>query len=532
MIMINALLLLFFLSFFLITYPSHKEWLKGINKKEHKLYFIYPMAEVLLNKTGLYKILCKKVAVHEAINALKVTNKPEEHQKFYWYNKISNVIVILILFSVLSILGELNAKQDILKDGRYLARPDYSEDNKEIELEVMLEEQGEAHTEKESSSQKLSIKVENRKYSKEELLQCFADAQAYLKEQVLGENISYDSVVCNLNFCDTIPETGITVKWKPEDYDLIHSDGTVLNEELKERVTSKVTAILLYEEESLEVPFTFQILPKEYGEEEQTQRKLQEELIIASEQTATLEWFELPKVLGNSKVYWSSPKNHIGTILLLLGMVLALAAWLLGDKELDQQMKKRKDQLLLDYPELVNKFVLLVNAGMTIKQAWYRIAENYSYSPIPEVPVEHRLTISYQKKDKHKHEDKQQDKHRYKNHNKNQDKKHYAYEEMLITVNELKLGASESTAYENYGRRVGVLPYIRFCSLVTQNLKKGNKGFTELLKQEAIIAFEERKEIAKRLGEEAGTKLLIPMMLILIIVFMIILIPAFISFRV
>jgi transcriptional regulator with XRE-family HTH domain len=95
-----------------------------------------------------------------------------------------------------------------------------------------------------------------------------------------------------------------------------------------------------------------------------------------------------------------------------------------------------------------------------------------------------------------------------------------------------KLGVSETKAYESYGRRIGLLPYIRFCSLVTQNLKKGNRGFTELLKQEAKIAFEERKEIAKRLGEEAGTKLLMPMMLMLIIVFMIILIPAFISFRV
>jgi hypothetical protein len=43
-------------------------------------------------------------------------------------------------------------------------------------------------------------------------------------------------------------------------------------------------------------------------------------------------------------------------------------------------------------------------------------------------------------------------------------------------------------------------------------------------------AFEERKEAAKRLGEEAATKLLIPMMIMLIIVFLMILVPAFWSF--
>jgi hypothetical protein len=88
----------------------------------------------------------------------------------------------------------------------------------------------------------------------------------------------------------------------------------------------------------------------------------------------------------------------------------------------------------------------------------------------------------------------------------------------------------ESIAYEQYGRRTGLIPYIKFSSLISQNLKKGNRGFTELLMKEAIEAFEDRKETAKRLGEEAGTKLLIPMMIMLIIVFLIILVPAFWSF--
>jgi hypothetical protein len=103
---------------------------------------------------------------------------------------------------------------------------------------------------------------------------------------------------------------------------------------------------------------------------------------------------------------------------------------------------------------------------------------------------------------------------------------------MLVTAHELKLGVSEGTAYEQYGRRIGLIPYVKFSSLIAQNLKKGNKGFTELLRQEALEAFEERKELAKRLGEEAGTKLLAPMMLMLLLVFLIILIPAFMSFRI
>jgi hypothetical protein len=33
----------------------------------------------------------------------------------------------------------------------------------------------------------------------------------------------------------------------------------------------------------------------------------------------------------------------------------------------------------------------------------------------------------------------------------------YAYEEMLATASELRLGISETTAYEQYGRRIGLI---------------------------------------------------------------------------
>ena len=42
-------------------------------------------------------------------------------------------------------------------------------------------------------------------------------------------------------------------------------------------------------------------------------------------------------------------------------------------------------------------------------------------------------------------------------------------------------------------------------------------------------AFEKRKETVKRMGETAGTKLLLPMMLMLGVVMVIILVPAFMT---
>ena len=55
---------------------------------------------------------------------------------------------------------------------------------------------------------------------------------------------------------------------------------------------------------------------------------------------------------------------------------------------------------------------------------------------------------------------------------------------------------------------------------------------TELLKLESIQAFEERKAQAKRLGEEAGTKLLLPMFLMLAMVLVIVIVPAFLTLQI
>ena len=68
---------------------------------------------------------------------------------------------------------------------------------------------------------------------------------------------------------------------------------------------------------------------------------------------------------------------------------------------------------------------------------------------------------------------------------------------------------------------------MRFSAVLVQNLQKGARGALLLLEQEAVAAFAERKETAKRKGEEAGTKLLLPMIGLLGIVLVIVLFPAF-----
>lgn len=137
---------------------------------------------------------------------------------------------------------------------------------------------------------------------------------------------------------------------------------------------------------------------------------------------------------------------------------------------------------------MVEKFVLLINAGLPVKNAWIRVAET-------------RKTKN--------------------------DKVDYLTEEMLLTKNQMDNGISEEKAYEMFGRRIGILTYIKFSTLLVQNLKKGTANLINILEYESADIFNERKENAKILGEEASTKLLVPMVLMMTIIFAIILYAAF-----
>ena len=60
-----------------------------------------------------------------------------------------------------------------------------------------------------------------------------------------------------------------------------------------------------------------------------------------------------------------------------------------------------------------------------------------------------------------------------------------------------------------------------------QNLKRGNSALLERLREEADKAWEEQLQQGRRMGEEAGTKLLVPMVMMLAVVMVMIMVPAF-----
>ena len=105
------------------------------------------------------------------------------------------------------------------------------------------------------------------------------------------------------------------------------------------------------------------------------------------------------------------------------------------------------------------------------------------------------------------------------------------YEQMLLAYREMQDGVGELRVYEQFGERCGTPQYRKLSMLIIQNLRKGSAGLRQSLEKEVADAFSLRKNLAKRAGEEAGTKILLPMMFMLCIVMVIILVPAFLTFQ-
>ena len=471
-----------------------KERIAKLNKEEHRLKYFYPICLYMIELSEKHRSHASLEQSRKIKNQLRALNLSfDKEEEFLWYRckKMSLGVVIVFVAACFCILSEAAAEAPKnLSEGKYLLREEYGNGTKEVPVHVTIENLAE---------ESISISLSERHYTQEEKMQKLQEAKEYVRANYLGENAGNNEVVTALYLIKNIPDNRITVSWNVGMSGLVGEDGTLHNEAIDhKKMDITLIASFCYqgieEEEVLEeVEFPITILEKNYTETEQIIKEIKEHIQTENEQHSDKKELELPQKVGNYNIHYEEVTEKGSNIILILGAIVAILLYFMADRDLDTKMEKRNTQLMMDYPELMNKFILLLGAGMTVRHAWGKIAQEY--------------------------EEKKQE----------NSQTRYAYEEWVFTWNEMQNGISEVTALESFGKRIGLASYLKFSTLLAQNLRKGSQGLMELLEYEAMDAFEERKEAAKRLGEEAGTKLLMPMMIMLMIVMLIVMYPAFCS---
>ena len=96
-------------------------------------------------------------------------------------------------------------------------------------------------------------------------------------------------------------------------------------------------------------------------------------------------------------------------------------------------------------------------------------------------------------------------------------------------MHQLDTGSEESWVYEQLGQRLELPEYYQMFQHLSQHIRMGTKDLRNLMEQEMQQALEKRRELAKKKGEEASTKLLFPMILLLVLVMVMIVYPAWVG---
>lgn len=373
----------------------------------------------------------------------------------------------------------------------------------------------------------LSITVSPIRYTKEEADQVFADILENIEALITEKDQSLASLSSDLHLPASLPDKGVRLSWEyyPDmdpmqsgavsqddniEYrqkyrDLIDESGKLDNQALDPDtvVTGYLSLILSTDivEADPEAPdiayhsepykIYVNVVGRNLTEEEQLVRTLKGMILENDQSSIHTDRITLPDEIEGKRISYREAMDKTYLIFPFLGIIAAAALYLRQGQELKKQQKLRNDQLMLDYSELVSKLMVYIGAGLTIKNAFEKISEHYDSLIDRGIQKERPLAV-----------------------------------ELRTMRNQFRRNMAESDVYNDFSRRINLKPYSKLVSLIEQNRKNGTKNLRALLELEMNQAFEDRKTTARRLGEEAGTKLLLPLFMLLGIVMAIVIVPA------
>jgi hypothetical protein len=338
------------------------------------------------------------------------------------------------------------------------------------------------------------VSVSDRVYTKEEREQAFEEAFSYLEKKMKNRNQSLEEVHSNLNLITEIEDSPIEVQWELEDESLIDREGTVHNKNINEGYQkTHIKAILTYLTYQKEKVYEVRVYPKIISESRRKANNIYEQIKKLEKESRTKDSFLLPLEIQGYKIQLSNQKNQWGILLILTivcGGLFAARQWE-NEKQREKEIKRASE---LEYSNILWQFELLLEAGFTVPTAWKKIIEDYEKKKI-------RIAKERQ----------------------------YVYEQMKYAYHQMELGYSVERVFHMFSKKMRLKSYSKLMTLFLQNMTKGSKNMLEILKNEEQQAFLIRCEQAKRMGEEADTKLLLPMGMMLLDILLLLMVPAYLQ---
>ena len=388
--------------------------------------------------------------------------------------KVKKIVIAVEIAGIAASAGEL-LMNNVFFDNS-IERPAPGEADSEEELEY----------ETDAGKTDITLEVPAALHSSEEKEEYIEEAKEEIDDTFLGDNEDLDSINQSVVMKESYVDGMVKAEWQLNDYKLVGADGEINYDNLDAEKVIEANVTLTCEDMTDIYSFSFKAEPFDessaMGIDFYIKKAIKE---LFNEDLTTI---KLPDKVGDNEVKWSKKYTFLGAKIALLGVFAAVAMVLGQKKEEKNSYARYLKNLERDYPKIVESLALYVGAGLSVKNAVYRMCEEYAA--------------------------------------RRQKKKEPGFEGLLQMCREIEEGRSELQAYEALPDYCPTREYRRLSSLLTNNLRKGTKGLIEQLNKEEEDAFDMERRYVRIAGEEASTKLLFPMIGLLGIVLIIIIAPS------
>lgn len=426
----------------------------------------------------IFRNIKKNMTLVENFKKLKIKDNINHEIRDFYYKKIKLMGVVCLVCGILGVIFCITSKEDGIALSK-LIRPPYSEVSKEYELEVL----------RDGKSDSIKLNVNSKEYTIEEAKEICAEAFIEWRKVFCGKNENLNRIVHNVNLPDSIENYDVSFEYFLSENSYIDYEGNIDFDNaifVEGKCNASLMVICYLGEYQYEQNVEYIIIEPDKSLESQIQDAIDKQSIYSEE-------IDLPEDINSEELsYFKIKKDGNKWVFLVIALIAILVIYIGKDKDIYNEVKKRDEQLRMDYAEIVSMFSLLQYTGQSIKNTWNKIVSSYEGNT----------------------------------------NKRYAYEEMKLVKNKIDNGVSERQAYQEFGRRCGIQEYIKFANIIEQNLLKGSNSIKSQLKMEVFEASRNKISLAKKKAEECSTKLLIPMVMMLIIAMAILIVPAFLNMNI
>lgn len=380
------------------------------------------------------------------------------------------MIIFFLIVGTIYILVFVKAKDD-----RKINRPKVGESATDVRLLIT-----DGDREKE-----YDLNVSASIYSEEEFNKLSNAAFKMAEDMMQGDNTDLSNVSKNLLLPERDSSNTLYFNWNSDNPGVLNGNGEVNNEELTEEISVILTAEISDDTHLAKKEYLITVVPESYQKgsfkeavdilqkEEKKNRESGLFILPDKESGINVKKKTVTKIEMICKLF----------IFTFLGIFVAAGFVIEGMKE---KIRKRDAELKASYYGFVNKLQLLIGAGLSVKKALLMAADNETK---------------------------------------------YLRHEIEICINRIEAGESERNAYTDMGREIGISEYIKLTSLISQNISYGNSNLLSLLENEEKETYFRNKEEIRKKSEQISTKLLIPILILLLAVIAILMIPALMSMK-